>query len=33
VTGVPELLDGALELPVVPSFTKLGYLARRRLFD
>jgi NAD(P)-dependent dehydrogenase (short-subunit alcohol dehydrogenase family) len=33
VTGVPELLDGALELPVVPSFSKLGYLARRRLFD
>jgi NAD(P)-dependent dehydrogenase (short-subunit alcohol dehydrogenase family) len=33
VTDVATLVDGALELPVVPSFTKLGYLARRRLFD
>jgi NAD(P)-dependent dehydrogenase (short-subunit alcohol dehydrogenase family) len=33
VTDVRALLDAALEAPVVPSFTKLGYLARRRLFD
>ncbi len=32
MTDVPALLDAALEAPVVPSFTKLGYLARRRLF-
>ena len=32
MTDLPTLLDGALEIPVVPSFTKLGYLARRRLF-
>ena len=28
-----DLADGALELPVAPSFTKLGYLARRRIDD
>lgn len=32
MTDVPSLIDAALEAPVVPSFTKLGYIARRRLF-
>jgi NAD(P)-dependent dehydrogenase (short-subunit alcohol dehydrogenase family) len=29
--GISDLLDGALELPVVTSFTRVGYDARRRL--
>jgi dehydrogenase/reductase SDR family protein 12 len=33
VTAVAGPIDAALEALVVPSFTKLGYLARRRLFD
>jgi NAD(P)-dependent dehydrogenase (short-subunit alcohol dehydrogenase family) len=32
VTDVAALLDAALEAPVVPSFSRFGYLARRRLF-
>jgi NAD(P)-dependent dehydrogenase (short-subunit alcohol dehydrogenase family) len=33
VTDLAAPIDAALEALVVPSFTKLGYLARRRLFD
>ncbi len=29
--GFADVVDGALELPVFPSFTRLGYNARRRL--
>ena len=29
---VANAIDAALELPVVPSFTKIGFEARRRLF-
>ena len=32
MTGIAGVLDGALELAVVPSFTKVGYSVRRRLF-
>jgi dehydrogenase/reductase SDR family protein 12 len=32
VTGLAALADAALEAPVAPSFTKLGYEARKRLF-
>lgn len=28
-----DAIDAALEIPVVPSFTKIGYEARSRLFD
>ena len=31
-TPVAELLDGALELTVVGSFSRVGWAARRRLF-
>ncbi|MEX1296170.1 MAG: SDR family NAD(P)-dependent oxidoreductase, partial [Candidatus Limnocylindrales bacterium] len=30
---VRDLVDGLLELTVVGSFTRIGYLARRRLYD
>lgn len=30
--GLREIVDAAMEMTVVPSFTKLGYGARRRLF-
>lgn len=33
MTDPRALLDDLLEVLVVPSFTRLGYLARRRLFD
>jgi dehydrogenase/reductase SDR family member 12 len=32
MTDIAGLVDAALELPVAPSFTKLGYAARRQLF-
>ena len=32
MTDVATLLDAALEVPVAPSFTKIGFEARRRLF-
>ena len=28
-----DIADAALEIPIVPSFTKLGYVARKRLDD
>ncbi len=31
--GLRSLIDVALELPVVPSFTRIGFEVRRRLFD
>ncbi len=33
MTGFAGLVDAALEVPIAPSFTKIGYLVRRRLFD
>ena len=33
MTDARALLDDLLEILVVPSFTRFGYLARRRLFD
>ena len=33
MTSVPELIDAALEGLIVPSFTRIGLGARRRLFD
>ena len=30
---LPPLVDDALEIAVVPSFTRIGYAVRRRLFD
>lgn len=33
MTDPRALLDDLLEILVVPSFTRIGYLARRRLFD
>ena len=32
MTDVGSILDGALEAPVITSFTRIGYAARRRLF-
>jgi dehydrogenase/reductase SDR family protein 12 len=32
LTDLASVLDAALEIPVAPSFTKIGYEARRRLF-
>ncbi len=32
MTTLARLADAALEIPVAPSFTKIGYEARRRLF-
>ena len=32
MTDLPGVLDAALELPVAPSFTRIGYSARRALF-
>jgi dehydrogenase/reductase SDR family protein 12 len=32
MTDLAGLVDAALEVPVAPSFTKIGYLVRRRLF-
>lgn len=32
MTDVACVLDGALEGPVIPSFTRIGFAARRRLF-
>ena len=31
--AVRSLIDDLLELPVVPSFTRIGFLVRRRLFE
>lgn len=31
--GLREIVDDVVEVTVVPSFTKLGYAARRRLFE
>ena len=31
--GLRSLIDLALELPVVPSFSRIGFAVRRRLFD
>jgi dehydrogenase/reductase SDR family protein 12 len=33
VLDVKRMVDGAMEFAVVPSFTEVGYRARRRLFD
>ena len=33
VIGPRTLIDGLLELLVVPSFTRVGYRVRSRLFD
>jgi len=32
MADLPGLIDGALEFPVAPSFTRVGYSARRALF-
>ncbi len=30
--GVAQVLDSVLEVPIVPSFTRVGFEARQRLF-